>query len=579
MPIALAVSSDTGKRPAEEAYQALSERRLDTAVERFQAATAADPSNLAWRKDYAYALLRIGERERARDEFAEVVRQDPADEQIALEYAFLSYETRQPQAARRVFLRLQSSQRERVRTLAREAMERIDSGLNQALSQWKSAVLAAPRQWSAHEELARLAELRDEFDLAAAHFEEAWKLRPDRKELLLDLARVWRARGDTAQAKQALVAAYRSGVPRVAESARELLEGIEPGASDAALAAPETRQGIGVAEETALFSAKQMGKRSLELSYLSDAVKYLTLAHRQDPADGRVMYDLGVAANLLRRDDEALRWFSMARKSGDPDARREASIAYQNLRKAAGGFGLTTWALPFYSSRWNDMFYYGQVRGEWRTMRGRLTPYLSLRVIGDSQGGTGQNPWMGAGPCYLSESSLIAAAGLQARPWRRWVVWGEAGEAFSYLGRRRDFGLARPDYRAGVSWLKGWGRLMGSPETGRFVETGIDATYLSRFHNDVIGYSQTRYGVTWKSTRSIEAQTYLAGNFTVDTRREYWANFFEAGLGMRVRFAFMPPATQFRIELLRGTYTSHNVSPAPPGYWDLRIGVWYAQVH
>jgi hypothetical protein len=120
---------------------------------------------------------------------------------------------------------------------------------------------------------------------------------------------------------------------------------------------------------------------------------------------------------------------------------------------------------------------------------------------------------------------------------------------------------------------------MGSPETGRFVETGIDATYLSRFHNDVIGYSQTRYGVTWKSTRSIEAQTYLAGNFTVDTRREYWANFFEAGLGMRVRFAFMPPATQFRIELLRGTYTSHNVSPAPPGYWDLRIGVWYAQVH
>jgi len=35
-----------------------------------------------------------------------------------------------------------------------------------------------PGNFSAHEELARLAEQRDELELAAEHFEAAWRLRP-----------------------------------------------------------------------------------------------------------------------------------------------------------------------------------------------------------------------------------------------------------------------------------------------------------------------------------------------------------------------------------------------------------------
>jgi hypothetical protein len=40
--------------------------------------------------------LKAGETEAARDQFAEALKLEPANDRIALEYAFLCYETRQP---------------------------------------------------------------------------------------------------------------------------------------------------------------------------------------------------------------------------------------------------------------------------------------------------------------------------------------------------------------------------------------------------------------------------------------------------------------------------------------------------
>ena len=52
----------------------------------FQQAIAARPDAAHLRKDFAYALLKTGEREQARGQFAEALRIDPNDEQSALEY-------------------------------------------------------------------------------------------------------------------------------------------------------------------------------------------------------------------------------------------------------------------------------------------------------------------------------------------------------------------------------------------------------------------------------------------------------------------------------------------------------------
>jgi Tfp pilus assembly protein PilF len=212
-------SGDSG----DAAYAALRAGNLDRAVEMFRLAIAARPDAPHLHKDLAYTLLKTGEREEARDQFAEALRIDAKDEQSSLEYGFLCYETKRPIEARRIFLRLKNSGSERTGKTAAAAFENIDRPLREGIERWKAAVAAAPDQWTAHEELARLAEERDELDLAAEHYQAAMRLRPAERRLMIDLARVWNLQGKSREAMALLLAASRSLSPRIAEMARELM--------------------------------------------------------------------------------------------------------------------------------------------------------------------------------------------------------------------------------------------------------------------------------------------------------------------------------------------------------------------
>jgi tetratricopeptide (TPR) repeat protein len=136
-----------------------------------------------------------------------------------MEYAFLCYETGRRQAARRVFDRI----RKRGNATAEQAFENIDRPLGEGIARWSRAVELSPENFSGHEELARLAEERDELELAAEHYEIARRLRMDRRGLLLDLGRVWKEQNRAEDAMAALLAASRGSEPMVAEQARELL--------------------------------------------------------------------------------------------------------------------------------------------------------------------------------------------------------------------------------------------------------------------------------------------------------------------------------------------------------------------
>ena len=52
-------------------------------------------------------------------------------------------------------------------------------------------------------------------------------------------------------------------------------------------------------------SAAELGEKSLEKGYLKDALKYLTIAHENDPVDFDVMLKLGWAYNMLKDDRDA----------------------------------------------------------------------------------------------------------------------------------------------------------------------------------------------------------------------------------------------------------------------------------
>src|SRR5205085_9199139 len=126
---------DSAYRPLQHAYDALRNRQYDEAVAAFRQSIELAPSRAAIRKDLAYTLLKIGENEAARDQFAEAMRLDPADQHVALEYAFLCYETKLQAEARRIFDRI----RKTGDATAEQAFQNIDQPLAAGIARWQQA--------------------------------------------------------------------------------------------------------------------------------------------------------------------------------------------------------------------------------------------------------------------------------------------------------------------------------------------------------------------------------------------------------------------------------------------------------
>src|SRR5450755_3056159 len=106
---ALAQMPDPAYETLQKAYDALRGRNYDQAIAGCERAIELAPKRPSIHKDLAYALLKIGETEAARDHFGEAMRLDPSDHHVALEYAFLCFETKQRPEARRIFDRIRTS--------------------------------------------------------------------------------------------------------------------------------------------------------------------------------------------------------------------------------------------------------------------------------------------------------------------------------------------------------------------------------------------------------------------------------------------------------------------------------------
>jgi Tfp pilus assembly protein PilF len=283
--VAAAFAAGQVPDPATNAYEALRTKDYDRAIQGFRRALALAPDRSSIHKDLAYTLLKVGETEAGRDEFAEAVRLDTADEHVALEYAFLCYETNQKALARRIFDRLRKGGNQ----AAAEAFENIDRPLREGIARWKRVLETSPGNFSAHEELAHLSEQADELNLAAEHYEKAWKLRPDRRALLLDLGRVWTAQ-NREEANAALLAASRGAEPRTAEEAQELLPKRYPFVY-------EFQRALDLDPSNAPLR-RELAYLYLELSNRADAERELERVVQQPPRDFESKAQLG----LLRLD-------------------------------------------------------------------------------------------------------------------------------------------------------------------------------------------------------------------------------------------------------------------------------------
>jgi hypothetical protein len=298
--------------------------------------------------------------------------------------------------------------------------------------------------------------------------------------------------------------------------------------------------------------AKVMAERSMQAGYMKDALKYLQIAHESDPGDYDVMLLMGRTLNLLHDDRAAMRWFDLGQRGPDPRVAAESAKAYRGLHESTRIFRTTIWFYPIFSTRWHDLFAYGQVKTEYRKYRW-LQPYVSIRFIGDSRVTTGAYS-----PEMLSESAFVVAAGVRSAAWHGVTGWFEAGSAMSYVT-----GHVLPDYRGGFS-----GQWRKMPEsTGLFADSTVDGLYMSRFDKDYLAYGRARAGYV----ASRHLQLYWNGNITADVKGQSWANYAETGPGLRVLGIPVPGTMWVSADFVRGVYLQNGLT-----FSDVRLGVWYA---
>jgi hypothetical protein len=587
---------------------------------------------------------------------------EPSDLHLSLEYAFLCFEARdnapaRKAEARRIFARIRDSDDPASSATAAQAFRNIDAPLAAGIARWQEVLAASPPTFSALYELAQLTEQRDELDLAAASYRSAFQLLPARKSVLLELARVEKARGNSEGAMAALLAASRGGETRAAEFAREELPDRYPyvyefrraldldptnealhrelaylllamsdkdpsekdsaarefeqivdtspndylaaaqlgilrlAANQDALAMPILRNVLANADSAtanrvrmalrlplileerptddsplvALSDPLLLGERSYQAGFLKDAKRYFLEAHEQNPLDTEIALKLGWTYNLLHDDVTAIHWFDIARRSDDPAIASEAARAAGNLRPGVARFRTTLWVYPIYSSRWHDLFGYGQLKTELRLKKFPLHPYVSVRFVGDERVNTG-----GVSPQNLSESSFITAVGVATQTWRGATGWFEAGMSTSYLNGSRS-----ADYRGGLSYSKTIGTSLLAEHNGWFVETVADSVFVSRFDNDLLNYSQSKIGFT-SAIGPFKVQTFWSDNLTFDVKQQYWANFVETGPGFRFHPPHTPASLAVTVVEVRGVYLRNEGNPWRPNFLDFRAGIWYA---
>ncbi len=613
---------DSSRGNLDQAYAHAKEQRWNEARALFEAGLEQEPASTSARLDYAYLLLKMGETERGRDEIRKVLEVRREDERLQLEYAYLAYETGQRAEAFEIFLRLTLAKDDGIRKQATETFQRIDAELKSSIARWRQAAEKTPGSYSVHEELARLLEERNDWVEAAAEYRVAFGLKPDKRRFLLDIARVEHGAVRPDYEHAALLAASRGTPPMVAEAAKEMLKDRYPFvyefelaismdplnvplrrefgflllkmhrekdaiavfeallklAPDDALATAQlaflrvqkTMQGI--PSESGLTAVKELAEQSLEKGYLKDALKYLVQMHESNPDDDATTLRLGWTYNMLKMDRDAMRYFDAARRSTNGKIAAEAEQAYRNLRPSLAAVRSTTWVLPFYSSRWREVFAYAQTKAEFRLPFTTIRPYLSTRFIGDLNRSGGKIRGLSA-PGALSENAVVTAVGVATPRKRGWMAWGEAGGSWQYFAEKNHTATIRSDFRGGVNFSRGIGAANLSNEGGWFATTTVDGVFLSRFDKNALFYGQNRIGY---HAPTAPLQVYMNLNLTGDVRRMDWANYYEIGPGIRWRAPGMPRSLYLFADAVYGRHLLKGDGSRPRKYTDFRAGVWYA---
>ena len=150
LPAALVATDHTptslGQEAAERAYQELAAKDYTLAIQDFQKALAADPSNSQWRTDLGYTQVAAGSPRDARLEFEIVYREHPQDLGIALELGYLSQQMHEESAAEDYFKAAAASTDATIAQQAQAALTKLQASQEQERKQRAYDLLAQGRR-------------------------------------------------------------------------------------------------------------------------------------------------------------------------------------------------------------------------------------------------------------------------------------------------------------------------------------------------------------------------------------------------------------------------------------------------
>ena len=194
------------------------------------------------------------------------------------------------------------------------------------------------------------------------------------------------------------------------------------------------------APRPASIDAWVMAERSIKAGYMKDAVKYLEAAHEDGSAPTSTSSSNSAGPTTSCTRTEAFRWFDLARKSPDPRSPPKPARPGRSCAPARALSHLRL-GVPLFSTRWHDVFSYGQVKIE-------SPPRHSCPSLLERPRCRGHAPPHRGRP---SRSRCRKPPSLwpPASPPTRGTAWSagrEAGQSLSYLN-----GRLQPDYRGGLS--------------------------------------------------------------------------------------------------------------------------------
>jgi tetratricopeptide (TPR) repeat protein len=638
--VAFGQPADPAYEPLSRAYEALRAHSYDEAISLFQKAIVAAPQRASIHKELGYTYIKAGENELARDQFRSAMDIDPADSQVALEFAFLAFETKQEAEARRVFDRIRKTAGPFAAT-AEQAFQNVDGPLAAGIERWKTAITLGGDNFSAHFELATLAEQRDELALAAEHYEKAWRVLPDRRSVLVDLGRVWKAMNRSDDATAALLAASRGGEPRAAEMARELLPDRYPYVSEFQAALQLDPGNVELRRELAYLL--------LRMERQTEAEEQFRILVRNAPDDLLAATQLGFLLYARGEKDAAQPLFDRVLAGGDDDLANRVRAVLRlpqvlRIRPEPQASSLDTKVMAERSMRagyMKDALKYLQVAheadpGDFGVMLKLAWTFnilhddaaalqwfnLARRSPDPQVSSEATQAWRNLHESLQAFRTTVWLYPMFSTRWHALFAYGQVKTEFRknrfvhpYISLRLvgDSHLAvsggSPESLSESSFILAggmrttpWHRVTGWFEAGSAISYST-GHMLPDYRGGLSGQWQkvpessgwfvdtsadglyvSRFNkdyLLYSQSRvgyaaSRHAQLYWNFDGTVDAKRQYWANFVETGPGIRLSSPLLPKTMWFSVNLLRGVYLNNTDNPRRPNFTDLRLGVWFA---